>query len=150
MRALLLAGADVFRINMSHTDHAGLKTMVSTIRAIEESENRPISILVDLQGPKLRLGRIDGDRMLETGSRIVLVRAETAQEQGALPIPHPEIFAALKPGAHFLIDDGKVRLVVESVTPDRIEARVLQGGVVKNHKGVNLPDTMLPIPALTP
>jgi pyruvate kinase len=150
IRALFVAGADVFRINMSHTDHARLAEMVATIRKIEESEQRPISILVDLQGPKLRLGRIDGERMLETGSRVVLAKGETIADTSLLPIPHPEIFAALKAGANLLIDDGKVRLVAERVTEDRIEARVVQGGIVKNHKGVNLPDTILPIAALTP
>lgn len=149
MRALFLAGADVFRINMSHTDHAGLRSMVGAIRELEVSEGRPISILVDLQGPKLRLGKIEGERMLETGSRVMLARGEVVEDASLLPIPHPEIFAALKEGANLLIDDGKVRLVAESVTKDRIEARVVQGGIVKNHKGVNLPDTMLPIPALT-
>jgi pyruvate kinase len=150
IRALFLAGADVFRINMSHTDHAGLAQLVAAVRAIETDELRPISILVDLQGPKLRLGKIEAERMLETGSHVTLVRGEFSDDIGVLPIPHPEIFAALKPGANLLIDDGKVRLAAEEVTADRIEARVLQGGVVKNHKGVNLPDTMLPIPALTP
>jgi pyruvate kinase len=141
----------VFRINMSHTSHADLTTLVATVRGVEASQGRPIAILVDLQGPKLRLGKIvGGERRLETGARLMLVRADAVTDDSALPIPHAEIFAALKPGGNLLIDDGKVRLVAESVSADRIEARVLQGGLVKNNKGVNLPDTMLPIPALTP
>src|SRR5712671_2893455 len=151
IRTLFVAGADVFRINMSHTSHANLTTLVKTVRAVEADVGRPIAILVDLQGPKLRLGKIEGgERRLETGERVTLVRAETAPNPSELPIPHPEIFAALKPGSSLLIDDGKVRLRAETVSAGRIEASVIQGGVVKNHKGVNLPDTLLPIPAMTP
>jgi pyruvate kinase len=150
LRALFTAGADVFRINMSHTDHARLAALVKTVRAVEEEVGRPISLLVDLQGPKLRLGKLEGgQRVLETGSHITLKRGETA-DADSLPIPHAEIFAALKAGSNLLIDDGKVRLLAERVTEDRIDAAVIQGGPVKNHKGVNLPDTLLPIPALTP
>jgi pyruvate kinase len=151
LKTLFLAGVDVFRINMSHTDHARLTTLVNTVRAVEAEVGRPISILVDLQGPKLRLGKIaGGEKLLETGSHVTLVRGEMVAGADELPIPHAEIFAALKAGSNLLIDDGKVRLVAERVTEDRIEANVLQGGPVKNHKGVNLPDTLLPIPALTP
>ena len=151
LKALFVAGADVFRINMSHTSHANLAALVKTVRAVEEEVGRPISLLVDLQGPKLRLGKLEGgQKMLETGSHITLVRGETVTGESELPIPHPEIFAALRVGGNLLIDDGKVRLLAERVTADRIEAHVIQGGPVKNHKGVNLPDTMLPIPALTP
>ena len=150
IRTLFTAGADVFRINMSHTTHANLTTLVNTVRAVETEVGRPIGILVDLQGPKLRLGKLEGGEMLlESGAHITLVRSETAPEPGQLPIPHPEIFAALRRGSNLLIDDGKVRLVAEEVTESRIEATVLQGGMVKNHKGVNLPDTVLPIPAMT-
>jgi pyruvate kinase len=136
---------------MSHTSHANLATLLQTVRGVEAEQRRPISVLVDLQGPKLRLGKIEGgERRLETGAKVMLARADAAPDAFTLPIPHPEIFAALKAGGNLLIDDGKVRLVAESVSADRIEARVLQGGLVKNNKGVNLPDTMLPIPALTP
>jgi pyruvate kinase len=141
----------VFRINMSHTDHANLKTLVASVRAVEADVDRPIYILVDLQGPKLRLGRLEGgERRLEEGDSVTLIKGESSPDRSRLPIPHPEIFAALKPGANLLIDDGKVRLIAESVTADTIEARVSRGGLIKDHKGVNLPDTMLPIPALTP
>jgi len=150
LKALSVAGADVFRINMSHTTHPNLKTLVETVRAVESELGRPISILVDLQGPKLRLGKLGAERQLQTGSRVTFVRSETASDASAIPIPHPEIFAALKPGSTLLIDDGKVRLVAREVAPDRMTADVLQGGVIKDHKGVNLPDTLLPIPALTP
>ncbi len=151
IRALFAAGADVFRINMSHTTHAALAHLVAAVRAVEAEAGRPIAVLVDLQGPKLRLGKLGhGEVKLVTGSQITLVRKQTTSDAGHLPIPHAEIFAALKPGANLLIDDGKVRLRVDEVTKDTMLATVLQGGVVKDHKGVNLPDTVLPIPALTP
>ena len=149
LHALFLAGVDVFRINMSHTTHANLKTLVDTVRGVEAEVGRPIAILVDLQGPKLRLGKLGGERQLQGGSRVTFVRSETASSD-EVPIPHPEIFAALKAGSHLLIDDGKVRLTALEVGPDRMTTEVVQGGVVKDHKGVNLPDTLLPIPALTP
>jgi pyruvate kinase len=151
LRSLFEAGADVFRINMSHTSHANLRALVDMVRAIELEVERPISILVDLQGPKLRLGKLaGGEKMLEAGSAVAFTRSETSQDPNVVPIPHPEIFAALKAGSNLLIDDGKVRLVAREVTDDRMTAEVVQGGMVKNHKGVNLPDTLLPIPALTP
>ncbi len=151
IRTLFVAGADVFRINMSHTDHATLAGLVDTVRAVETEISRPIAILVDLQGPKLRLGRLaGGEKRIESGARVTLVRADSTDDPALLPIPHPEIFAALRPGANLLIDDGKVRLAADQVSDTRIEATVIQGGVVKNNKGVNLPDTLLPIPAMTP
>src|SRR5262245_19773143 len=109
LRALARAGADVFRINMSHTSHANLKALVEVVRGIEAEQERPISILVDLQGPKLRLGKLaGGEKMLETGSAVAFTRSETSPDPAVVPIPHPEIFAALKPGSNLLIDDGKV------------------------------------------
>ncbi|MEY4878797.1 MAG: hypothetical protein RJB62_265 [Pseudomonadota bacterium] len=150
IKALFLAGVDVFRINMSHTPHDKLTELVNAVRNVETDVGRPIAILVDLQGPKLRLGKLTGgERRLETGSEILLIRGETTDEANALPVPHAEIFNALSEGANVLIDDGKVRLRADEVSKDRVRATVLQGGTVKNHKGMNLPDTLLPIPALT-
>jgi pyruvate kinase len=131
IRKLFEAGADVFRINMSHTDHANLAKLVASVRAVEAEQGRPISILVDLQGPKLRLGRIPGgERELEIGARVTLVRAETSADAAELPIPHPEIFAALKPGANLLIDDGKIlpdRLKSELITLPELVSAALHG-----------------------
>lgn len=150
IRTLFIAGADVFRINMSHTDHPELAALVDTVRAVESDVARPIGILVDLQGPKLRLGKMPGgERRIESGAKVTLLRTDSSDDPGVLPIPHAEIFAALKPGANLLIDDGKVRISADSVSDSRIEATVIQGGVLKNNKGVNFPDTLLPIPALT-
>lgn len=148
--ALFLAGVDVFRINMSHTSHDDLKARVAAVRAVEADAGRPVGILVDLQGPKLRLGRLPaGEMQLESKNEVILVRAETPEGEGTLPIPHAEIFNALTNGDNILIDDGKVRLRADEVSANRIRATILQGGLVKDHKGVNLPDTLLPIPALT-
>jgi pyruvate kinase len=150
INALFLAGADVFRINMSHTGHDELAQRVATVRDIEAQAGRPVAVLVDLQGPKLRLGKLPmGEMHLKKDSELVLVRSETVDEDGALPVPHADIFNALTEGANVLIDDGKVRLRADEISKDRIRATVLQGGIVKNHKGMNLPDTILPIPALT-
>ncbi|HEX4078607.1 MAG TPA: pyruvate kinase [Rhizomicrobium sp.] len=150
MKALFEAGADVFRINMSHTPHQLLAELHGRVRALEREEGRPIGILADLQGPKIRLGQLAGGAQeLETGTRVALVLDSTSSVGEAIPIPHPEIFAALGAGDGLLIDDGKVRLKIESVGPKAAEAFVVTGGLIKDRKGVNLPDTVLPIPALT-
>lgn len=150
IKALFEAGADVFRINMSHTSHEKLRELHGRVRALELEEKRPIGILVDLQGPKIRLGLLpDGRATLKAGARVGLVRAEKSDDREAIPIPHAEVFAALKQGENILIDDGKVRLKIESAGPDSADAVVVAGGEIKDRKGVNLPDTVLPIPALT-
>jgi len=151
IRALFEAGADVFRINMSHTSHTALAELHAGVRALESEVGRPIGILVDLQGPKIRLGSIPGGEViLATGSQVKLLRKVEATEPGTLPIPHPEVFAAIKPGDALLVDDGRLRLRVLSCGEDTADAVVELGGTFKNRKGVNLPDTVLPIPAMTP
>jgi pyruvate kinase len=151
IRALFEAGADAFRINMSHTSHSGLAELHHTVRTLEESAGRPIGILVDLQGPKIRLGALPGGmREVHNGEQLHLVRKVSAEDGTDIPIPHAEVFAALHPGETVLVDDGKVRLKIESVTKERADAVVEAGGVLKDKKGVNLPDTVLPIPAMTP
>jgi pyruvate kinase len=136
---------------MSHTEHPYLKQTVEAVRAVEADVGRPIAILVDLQGPKLRLGNLPGDAtILKDGAQVSLAQDEKSADPTCLPIPHGEIFAALKPGANLLIDDGKVRLRVDSIDGKSAQATVIAGGKVSNHKGINLPDTMLAIPALTP
>jgi pyruvate kinase len=121
------------------------------VRALEREEGRPISILVDLQGPKIRLGQLPGGVLqLQSGARISLIRDSASQRTDSIPVPHPEVFAALLTGDSLLIDDGKVRLRIESVGVDTAKATVIVGGEIKDRKGVNLPDTVLPIPAMTP
>jgi pyruvate kinase len=151
MRALFEAGVDVFRINMSHTNHDMLRAMVSDLRALSEDVGRPIGILCDLQGPKIRLGRLTGGpRMLVEGERIRLVLGETSDKPEDVPIPHPEIFQAIKQKHALLIDDGKVRLRLLRKADTFAEAIVEVAGEIKDRKGVNMPDTLLPMSAMTP
>ena len=150
LEKLFLAGVDVFRINMSHTDHATLAAYVSTIRAIETELERPIGILADLQGPKLRIGAMAGGGVdLETGSVVKIDLDPAPGNAQHLYLPHKEIFAVLKPGGQLLIDDGRLRLRVESVNGDSATARVEFGGRLTDRKGVNVPDVVLPIAALS-
>ncbi|MGD0316322.1 MAG: pyruvate kinase [Xanthobacteraceae bacterium] len=148
---LFAAGADVFRINMSHTAHDKMRELVTTIRAVEAECNRPIGILVDLQGPKLRLGSFKNDSAeIVTGADFILDTEPAPGDATRVQLPHVEIFAAIKPGDTLLIDDGKLRLVTTEAGPQRIVARVEVGGKVSNRKGVSLPDTVVPLAALAP
>ena len=150
IKALFEAGADVFRINMSHNTPTSLAEIHGRVRAQEEATGRPIGILVDLQGPKIRLGTLPGGRIeLKEGDRVRLARETASDDPGILPIPHGEVFAALKQKHCLLIDDGKVRLRTWASKPDSAEAVVELGGVLKDRKGVNLPDTLLPLSAMT-
>ena len=150
IRALMEAGADAFRINMSHGEQVEKAALVGIIRDLEKSLHRPTTIVFDLQGPKLRVGRFKGgSAMLATGDRFVLDRDGAKGDSMRVELPHPELFVTLNAGDRLLIDDGKVRLKALSVTPDRIEAEILVGGKVSDHKGVNVPDVVVPIPALT-
>ncbi|HET7086800.1 MAG TPA: pyruvate kinase [Rhizomicrobium sp.] len=151
MRELFDAGVDVFRINMSHTSHELLRQMVGDLRALSEEVGRPIGILCDLQGPKIRLGRLEGGpRMLKEGERIRLVLGESSDKAEEVPIPHPEIFQAIKQKHALLIDDGKVRLRLLRKADTFAEAVVEVAGEIKDRKGVNMPDTLLPLSAMTP
>ena len=148
---LFEAGADVFRINMSHTNHERMRELVTTIRAVEAQYSRPIGILVDLQGPKLRLGTFaEGAVMIDKGQQFVLDADPAPGDTNRVQLPHPEIFASIKPGDALLIDDGKLRLIATEVTPQRIVTGVEVGGKVSNRKGVSLPDTVIPLAALAP
>ena len=147
---LMAAGADAFRINMSHGDQAGKVALVEAIRSLEAELDRPTTILFDLQGPKLRVGKIGGGSVtVETGSRFILDRSSEPGDQNRVELPHPELFEAVSEGDWLLIDDGKVKLRVAAVAPDRIETIVEVGGKVSDNKGVNIPDVLVPIPALT-
>jgi pyruvate kinase len=147
---LFAAGADVFRINMSHTSHDSMRDLVAAIRAVEAENNRPIGILVDLQGPKLRLGAFENDSANLTKGQVFVFDTNSAPGDATrVHLPHAEIFAAIKPGDVLLIDDGKLRLQATETSPQRIVARVDIGGKVSNRKGVSLPDTVIPLAALT-
>jgi pyruvate kinase len=144
------AGADAFRINMSHGTHKDHLKLIETVRSLEKELDRPTTILADLQGPKLRVGRFaDDGAMLEAGRSFVFDRDEAPGDSTRVSLPHREIFSAVEPGARLLIDDGKLVLRVESAGPDRIETRVEVGGRISNNKGLNLPDVVLPVAALT-
>jgi pyruvate kinase len=148
---LFEAGADVFRINMSHTAHDKMRELVQTIRAIEAESNRPIGILVDLQGPKLRLGNFKNESaQLDAGQDFVLDTDPAPGDSRRVNLPHAEIFAAIQPGDSLLIDDGKLRLTAAVVEPRRIVAQVNVGGKVSSRKGVSLPNTVVPLAALAP
>ncbi|MFH6786578.1 MULTISPECIES: pyruvate kinase [Methylobacterium] len=150
IEALFKAGADVFRINMSHLPRERLSERVATIRGIEQKLRRPIAVLVDLQGPKLRVGRFAGDAAtIENGQSFVLDDDPTPGDATRVHLPHPEILSALEPGHAVIVDDGKLRLVVTEVGPGRAVTRVVTGGRISNRKGVSLPDTTIPVAAMT-
>jgi pyruvate kinase len=148
---LFEAGADVFRINMSHTDHDRLRQMVAIIREVENDFGRPIGILVDLQGPKLRIGTFaDKAVTLKTGQTFILDSSPAPGDAKRVYLPHPEIFSALEPGHRLLLDDGKIRLRVEKCSKNRATTIVEVGTVLSDRKGVNVPDSTIGFSALTP
>lgn len=150
IRRLYLAGADAFRINMSHGDHADHAARIEAIRGLEKEFGRPTTILADLQGPKLRIGTFaDGVAVLKVGAKFALDRDETPGDAMRVNLPHPEIYEALEPETRLLLDDGKMVLRVKSVTQDRIDTLVEVGGALSNRKGVNIPDVVVPLAALT-
>lgn len=150
LHRLFLAGVDTFRLNFSHgtqDDHARVH---AAIRDLERAVARPIGILQDLQGPKIRIGTLRGGKAdLATGDRIRFVREGREGGTDAIPLPHPEIFAAVAPGQELLIDDGRVRVRVVGVDDAAIDADVVVGGPISDRKGVNLPGTVLALSPLT-
>ena len=147
---LFQAGADAFRLNMSHGDQASKVAVIEAIRGLEKRFGRPTTILADLQGPKLRVGRFAGGRVtLATGSRFVLDRDTAPGDATRVELPHREIFASIEPGARLLLDDGKLVLRVADHRPDRIETLVEVGGPLSDNKGLNVPDVVVPMAALT-
>lgn len=151
IRALHEAGADVFRLNMSHGDHAEIAARHSIIRQIEKELNSPIAILADLQGPKLRVGTFkNGEEELVNGANLRLDLKDVPGDLTRVNLPHPEIFQALEVGARLLVNDGKIRLIVKSCGIDFADCVVEAGGTISNRKGVNVPDVLLPLQALSP
>ncbi|UVO51611.1 pyruvate kinase [Sphingomonas sp. SUN019] len=150
IETLFEAGADAFRVNMSHGDQQSKVAVIQAIRALEKSLGRPSTILADLQGPKLRVGKFDGGRtMLVTGAAFTLDRDKTPGDATRVELPHREIFAAIEPGARLLLDDGKLVLRVMEHDADRIVTQVEVGGALSDNKGLNVPDVILPMAALT-
>jgi len=147
---LFRAGADVFRLNFSHGSHADHAERIAIIRDIERRLERPIGILADVQGPKLRVGKFQAGRVqLQTGQRFRLDLSATPGDVRRVQLPHPEIIQAAGIGTTLLLDDGKLRLRVTRQRDDHLETEVLVGGQLSDRKGVNVPDVVLPIPALT-
>ena len=150
IRSLFDAGADLFRINMSHSSHDDLNTLVSTIRQVESDVGRPIGILADLQGPKLRLGDFKENSIkVKPGDRIVFDSDEKHGDSNRIYLPHPEILSALQPGDRVLVDDGKVTLKAVTCSPKEAELEVVSGAKLSSRKGVSLPDTELGVGSLT-
>lgn len=147
---LFHAGADAFRINMSHGDQASKIAVIEAIRALEKKLGRPSTILADLQGPKLRVGKFDGGRTeLLTGTTFILDRDKAPGDATRVELPHKEIFQAIETGARLLLDDGKLVLRVTSHDSTQIVTRVEVGGALSNNKGLNVPDVVVPMAALT-
>ncbi len=147
---LFQAGTDVFRLNFSHGTHEDHAKRFAMIRELEERFGRPIGILADVQGPKLRVGRFSGGRAhLQTGRPFRLDLTATPGDSNRVNLPHPEIVEAATIGCMLLIDDGKLRLRVAHKRADALETEIVVGGPISDNKGVNVPDVVLPIPALT-
>jgi pyruvate kinase len=150
IRKLFEAGADVFRINMSHTDHALMRTLVGRIRAVETALGRPIGILADLQGPKLRVGKFtEGKVALKAGQAFTLDDNPALGDTTRVHLPHPEILTSVEAGDRLLIDDGRLELKAVSSDGKSIVSTVVAGNKISDKKGVSLPDTDLPVGALT-
>ena len=150
IRALFDAGVDVFRLNFSHGAPEDHRARVELIRQIETETGRPIAIMMDLQGPKLRVGKFAGGSVeLKSGQPFRLDMAPAAGDQRRVSLAHPEIFQALEAGTDLLLDDGKLKLRVERCGPDFAETTVVTGGKLSDRKGVNVPGVVLPISAMT-
>ncbi len=150
IRRLFVGGVDVFRLNFSHGTAEDHTARVRIIRELEQETGRPIGIMADLQGPKLRVGLFAaGPAMLTAGQSFRLDLDPTPGDDARVCLPHPEIFAVLTPGSQLLLDDGRLRLTVERCAPDYAETTVVVGGKLSEHKGVNVPGVVLPLTALT-
>ncbi|MDX6509340.1 MAG: pyruvate kinase, partial [Gaiellaceae bacterium] len=143
---LVEAGVDAFRLNFSHGSQADHAERFRVVREVQQELRKPLALIADLQGPKLRLGAIDGRRLL-TRDQLITVVGGAEGLDGELPIAPAVVGEVLRPGNDVLIDDGRVRLAVEAVELGRAHCRVLVGGEVSSHKGVNLPGVPLPIPS---
>ena len=147
---LLRAGADAFRVNMSHGDHETHAQTIAAIRAVEKNLGKPVAVLCDLQGPKLRVGTFkDGRAVIRHSGHFTFDRDPTPGDENRVCLPHPELFSVLHKGQRLLIDDGKLKLRVIEANEDRILCSAEVGGVISDRKGVNVPDAVVPIPALT-
>ena len=149
--ALFEAGVDVFRMNFSHGAHEGHRERYNIVRGLEQKYGRAVGILLDLQGPKLRVGDFEGGSVeLKSGQKFRLEAAECLGDSKRACLPHPEVFDALEPGTDLLLDDGRLRLKVLEHGHDWAETEVVIGGELSNHKGLNVPSVILDGSPLTP
>lgn len=150
LEKIVQSGVDVFRLNFSHGEHSEHLARFEAIRAVEEKLGRPIGILMDLQGPKIRVGTFADEQIqLEAGDKFTFDMDKKPGDNKRVSLPHPEVYAALKSGANLLLDDGKLRMRVDKCDDKSAECTVITGGPLSNRKGVNLPDVMLPLSPLT-
>ena len=150
IRKMFLAGADIFRLNMSHGDHSAVGRRHNILRELEKEFSRPICILADLQGPKLRCGDFKGAKStLEAGQKFCFDLIERLGNKERVYLPHPKIFQSVKKGDKLLIDDGKVAMQVSKASEKKIECTVLNDGIISDKKGVNCPDSVLDLAPLT-
>ena len=150
IKKLADAGADVFRLNMSHGTHDEISHLYNTVREVEKKTDRPIGILADLQGPKLRIGVFEDMKiLLQRGQKFSLDMDSTPGTNKRVELQHPEIYEAAQVKTELLLDDGKVRLLIDSVQKNIIFTTVLVGGELSNRKGVNVPSAILPLASLT-
>jgi pyruvate kinase len=149
LRELIAHGVDAARLNLSHGTHEDHAARAQLVREAQEEAGRPIAIIGDLQGPKIRVGDLDAPMTLERGGEVIVVADGSSGDDGELPVAPAVIGDVLHPGHEVLIDDGLVRLRVEEVVAGRARCGILVGGRVSSHKGVNLPGVPLPIPSLT-
>ena len=150
IRALIKAGVDVFRLNFSHGSHEDHQSRFETIRQLEEELDRPIAIMADLQGPKLRVGVFKSDEVeLAAGASFVLDLEDALGSNNRVQLPHQEIFDAAVVGMELLLDDGKIRLRVQNAAKNSIETKVITGGTLSNRKGVNVPGVALGLSSLS-
>jgi pyruvate kinase len=147
---LFNAGTDVFRLNFSHGTHDEIRALHTAIRHLEEQKNRPMAIMIDLQGPKLRIGTFTNEHVdLVEGEQFRLDLLEIPGDTDRVYLPHPEILAAVTAGTDLLLDDGRVRLRVREVNDDFVDSEVIIGGPLSNRKGINVPGVVLPLTPLT-
>ncbi len=150
LEKLIDAGVDAFRFNFSHGTHQEHAQRYNIVRELSEYKNRHITIIADLQGPKLRVGHFkEGKALLKTGAQFILDLDDVSGDETRVCLPHKEIFSAIKPKDILLLNDGNISLEVISVEPEKAVTKVLVGGMLSDHKGVNLPNITLPISALT-
>ena len=150
IRGLIRAGMDVARVNFSHGDHEAHARSIATLRQVAEDEGRLVAVMADLQGPKLRVGEIEGDALeLSTGELVTLSSNPPPDVEGVIPMPNPQLLRDLRAGQTILLDDGHLELAVVGISDAGLKCRVVTGGKLTSHKGINAPGATLHFPALT-